>query len=97
METNTLLQDGLFVMYLLILAGGVGWVIYRAKQYMESEKEREQQWAYMASDPSFKSFLDNLKTEQKDEARTHEAPRAADSRPRSEDDDSYRPDVYKLQ
>ncbi len=53
----------LWVIYIGVIVGGVVWIIYRLVIYLRKEREREMNWANLASDDDFKAYLETLKNQ----------------------------------
>lgn len=51
------------LLYVLLIVGGVVWIVYRVTAYTRTERERESRWALMASDRLMTRPLDTAKKE----------------------------------
>ncbi len=51
----------LTITYLVIMALGVGWMVYRIIHYLRAEKERDSVSQLMFSEDQFKAYLEDLK------------------------------------
>ncbi|MFH1113701.1 MAG: hypothetical protein V1792_07240 [Pseudomonadota bacterium] len=58
----------LSITYLVIMALGVGWVIYRIIHYLRAERERDSVSQLMFSEDRFKAYLEDLKNRNGDAA-----------------------------
>lgn len=58
----------LSITYLVVMALGIGWVIYRIIHYLRAERERDGVSQLMFSEDRFKAYLEDLKTRNGDAA-----------------------------
>lgn len=49
------------LIFILVLVVGVVWVVYRVKNYIRTERQREQDLGVLFSDDQFKAYLEVLK------------------------------------
>jgi len=75
-------MDILSITYLVIMALGVIWVIYRIIYYLRAERERDSVTQQMFSEEQFKAYMENAGTqvERSDNPGTPKAPGNASER-----------------
>jgi len=49
------------LIFILVLVVGVVWAVYRVKNYIRTERQREQDLGVLFSDDQFKAYLEVLK------------------------------------
>jgi len=54
-------MNAITAVYLLLLLGGIAWIVYRVHVYLRAERERDSRWVEMASDKRLTAQMESRK------------------------------------